>query len=87
MFVKKLNFFYFVVEGGKLVFKYLWEVYCENDFVKVNRIFEFRVGMIFRFGNEMIIVFFLGRFIVLVCFESIRIYIEFELKLFFFEIG
>ncbi|NJE08824.1 ADP-specific phosphofructokinase [Thermococcus sp. M39] len=87
MFVNKPNLLYPVVENGKLVLKKPIEAYRENDPIKVNRIFEFRKGMRFKLGNEVIEVPHSGRFIVASRFESIRIETKEDLKPFLPEIG
>ncbi|AFK23108.1 ADP-specific phosphofructokinase [Pyrococcus sp. ST04] len=79
---------YPVVEGGKLKLKPIQEAYREGDPLKVNRIFEFRKGMKFKLGNEIITVPHSGRFIVSSRFESIsRIETRDELRPFLPEIG
>ncbi|ACS90274.1 MAG TPA: ADP-specific phosphofructokinase [Thermococcaceae archaeon] len=64
MFVRRDNLLYPVVENGKLILKKPLEAYKEDDPVKINRIFEFRAGMRFNLGNEVIEVPYSGRFIV-----------------------
>ncbi len=87
MFVDGDNLFYPVVEGGRLVLKHPREAWREEDPVKVNRIFEFREGTVFRLGNETVRVPYSGRFIVSSRFETIRIETRPELRPFLPEIG
>ncbi|ASJ16350.1 6-phosphofructokinase [Thermococcus chitonophagus] len=79
---------YPVVEDGELKLKPIQEAYREGDPLKVNRIFEFRKGMKFKLGEEVIEVPHSGRFIVSSRFESIsRIETRDELRPFLPEIG
>ena len=87
MFVNKPNLIYPLVEDENLVFKHPSEAYREGDPIKINRIFEFRKGMKFKLGNELIEVPFSGRFILSSRFESIKIETRDDLRPFLPEIG
>lgn len=87
MFVHRKNLLYPIVEDGKLSLKMPLEAYREDDPLKINRIFEFRKGTVFKLGSETIEVPFSGRFIVSSRPESIRIEIKEHLKPFLPELG
>ncbi|NJE25705.1 ADP-specific phosphofructokinase [Thermococcus sp. MV5] len=88
MFVNRDNLLYPTIEKEKVVLKKPLEAYREEDPVKINRIFEFRQGTKFKFGNEEIIVPYSGRFIVACRFEEFaRIETSPQLKSHLPEIG
>ncbi|EHP86344.1 ADP-specific phosphofructokinase [Methanotorris formicicus] len=87
MFVNRENLVYPSIVNGNLVLKKPIESYREDDPLKINRIFEYRMGVKFRLGSEEITTPQANRFIVASRPENLRIEIKDELKEKLPEIG
>ncbi|AIF69386.1 phosphofructokinase [Palaeococcus pacificus DY20341] len=87
MFVDRNNLLYPTVEHEMLALKKAREAYRESDPVKVNRIFEFRKGMKFKLGGDLIEVPHSGRFIVSSRPDELRIETKDDIRPFLPKIG